>query len=78
MTNVWRVLSPTFIIQVNTDNIVTSGTQDNIADLNCFNTLILQKTWKTQNLVYFRKSHVCTNKLDVQETDFSFTQFNRS
>ena len=22
----------------------------------------------------FRKSHVCANKLDVQETDFSFTQ----
>ena len=27
--------------------------------------------------VYFRKSHVCANKLDVQETDFSFTQFYR-
>ena len=26
----------------------------------------------------FRKSHVCANKLDVQETDFSFTQFYRS
>ena len=29
-------------------------------------------------LVYFRKSHVCAIKLDVQETDFSFTQFYRS
>ena len=29
-------------------------------------------------LVYFRKSHVCANKLDVQETDLSFTQFYRS
>ena len=29
-------------------------------------------------LVYFRKSHVFANKLDVQETDFSFTQFYRS
>ena len=28
-----------------------------------------------RRLVYFRKSHVCANKLDVQETDFSFTQF---
>ena len=28
-----------------------------------------------RSLVYFRKSHVCANKLDVQETDFSFTQF---
>ena len=29
-------------------------------------------------LVYFRKSHVSPNKLDGQETDFSFTQLNRS
>ena len=29
-------------------------------------------------LCFFRKSHVCANKLDVQETDFSFTQFYRS
>ena len=29
-------------------------------------------------LVYFRKSHVRVSKLDVQETDFFFTQFNRS
>ena len=29
-------------------------------------------------LVYFRKSHVRGKKLDVQETDFSFTQFYRS
>ena len=29
-------------------------------------------------LVRFWKSHVRANKLDVQETDFSFTQFNRS
>ena len=31
-----------------------------------------------RNSVHFRKSHVCANKLDVQETDFSFTQFYRS
>ena len=29
-------------------------------------------------LVYFRESHVCANKLDVQETDLSFTLFHRS
>ena len=28
--------------------------------------------------VRFRESHVCTNKLDVQETNFSFTQFHGS
>ena len=31
-----------------------------------------------RSLVYFRKSHVCANKLDAQETDFSSTQFYRS
>ena len=31
-----------------------------------------------RGLVFFRKSHVCANKLEVQETDFSFTQFYRS
>ena len=30
------------------------------------------------NLMHFRKSHVRAEKLDVQETDFSFSQFNRS
>ena len=29
-------------------------------------------------VLYFRKSHVCANKLDVQETDCSFTQIYRS
>ena len=53
------------------------------AELDCFKTPILQETLKTQNqhqegLMYFRKSHVCAKKLDVQETDFSFTQFYRS
>ena len=32
----------------------------------------------SRNSVHIRKSHVRTNKLDVQETDFSFTQFYRS
>ena len=29
------------------------------------------------NIVRFWKSYICSNKLDVQETNFSFTQFNR-
>ena len=70
-------------LQVNTSNIVMWETQHNNADLDCFKTLILQETLKTQNqhqenFVFFRKSHVCANKLDVQETDFRFTQFYRS
>ena len=28
--------------------------------------------------VHFRESHACANKLDVQETNFSFTQLHRS
>ena len=28
-------------------------------------------------LCVFWKSYICSNKLDVQETNFSFTQFNR-
>ena len=31
--------------------------------------------WK--NIVHFWKSYICSNKLDVWETNFSFTQFNR-
>ena len=33
------------------------------------------KIWR--NIVHFRKSYICSNKLDVQETNFNFTQFNR-
>ena len=32
----------------------------------------------SRNSLHFRTSHVRANKLDVQETDFSFTQFHRS
>ena len=35
----------------------------------------LEDSKSTLGLVYFRKSHVCAKKLDVQETDFIFTQF---
>ena len=27
--------------------------------------------------MYFRKPHICSNKLDMQETNISFSQFNR-
>ena len=30
---------------------------------------------KSQKIVHIRKSHVCSNKLDVQEANVSFTQF---
>ena len=31
-----------------------------------------------RNIVHFRKSYICSHKLDVQETDFSFSHFYRS
>ena len=50
--NLWHALGAFdlvhFIIQVNTGNIVMSETQHNNADLDCFKTLILQETLKTQ------------------------------
>ena len=49
VTNAWRVWSRTFIIQVNTSNIVMSETLQNSADWDCFKTPILQETLKTQN-----------------------------
>ena len=48
VTNAWRVWSRTFIIQMNTGNIVLWETQNNIADLDCSKTLVLQETLKTQ------------------------------
>ena len=62
---------------MNTSNIVMSETQHIIADQDCFKTLILQETLKIRSQhqetsVYFRMSRVRTDKLAVQETDFSF------
>ena len=42
-----------------------------------------RRSWRLENnnrrsSVHFRESHVCSQKLDVQETNFSFTQFHRS
>ena len=47
-------------------------TQHNNADLDYFKNLNLQEI--SRSLVHFRESHVCANRLDVQETNFSFTQ----
>ena len=63
-TNAKHVWSHTSIKRVNSNKIVMWEIQHN----NAFR-------WSS---VYFWKSHVRTNKLDVQETEFSFTQFYRS
>ena len=54
----------------------------NNADWDCFKTLTCGRSWGFEinfwrNIVRFWKSHICSNKLDVEETNFSFTQFNR-
>ena len=49
VTNAWRVWSRTFIVHVITNNIVMWETLPNNADWDCFKTLILQETLKTQN-----------------------------
>ena len=55
----------------------------NNADWDCLKILTLREILKIQNplleehYVHFRKSYICSNQLDVQETNFSFAQFNR-
>ena len=70
VTNDYPVWSLTFIIHVNTNNIVMWETLQNKADWDCFKTPILQESWGFkinfgENLVYLWKSHVCSNQLDV-------------
>ena len=55
-------------------------TQHNIADQDGFKTLMCRRCWRLKinlrrTFVLFRTPYICSNKLDVQETDFSFTQF---
>ena len=35
------------------------------------------KSTSGENIMCFRQSHICSNKLDVSETDVSFSQLNR-
>ena len=54
----------------------------NNADLDCFKTLTSQEILKIKNplledIVHFRKSYISSDKLDVQETNGCFSQFNR-
>ena len=65
---------------VNSNNFVMWVTRHNNADWDCFKVLILQKTGRfkiniRRNSLHFRKPNICAKKLDVQETNLSFTQF---
>ena len=54
----------------------------NNADWGCFQTPILQEILKlkihfTRNIMRVWKSYICSKKLDVWKTNFSFAQFNK-
>ena len=85
VTNDWIVWYLTSIAHVNTNSIVMWVTLPNNAGWDCFKTPILREILRTQNLLRVEHcafleviSYVCTNKFDVQETNFSFAQFNRN
>ena len=73
-----RLISHIFIILVNANNIVMWEILPNNADWDCFKTLTSREILKIQNhfwrnIVHFWKSYVCSNKLDVQETNCCFS-----
>ena len=75
-------LNHIFFIHVNRDNIVMWVILPNNADWDCFKILTLQEILRIRNhfwrnVVYFWKSYICSNQLDVQETNCCFSQFNR-
>ena len=82
-TKAWIGWFHTFITHVNTNNIAMSETLPNNADWTVSRLRFCVRSWGVKiyswrNFVQIRKSYICSNKLDVQETDFCFTQFCRS
>ena len=83
VTNAWIVWFQKFIVHVKKDNIVMCVILPNNADWDCFKTLTSQEILKIQNplleehCAFLEVIHICSHKLDVQETNFSFTQLNR-
>ena len=61
-----------YTTRVNLNNIVMWEILHNSASWDCFRTLTLPDTLR--NSVHIWKSHVCANKLDVQEPNVSLTQ----
>ena len=81
VTNAWINWFHTFIIHVNTNNIVVNTVKQCrlglFQDSDFAGDLKDSKSTSGGNIVRFWKSYICSNKLDVFETNFSFTQFNR-
>ena len=77
VTNAWVDWLNIFITHVNTDNIVMWVILLNSADWDCFKTRTPREFLKIGNPhleehCAFRKSYICSNKLDVQETNCCF------
>ena len=67
---------------MNTNSIVMWVTLQHNAGWDCFKTPISgdledSKSTSGGTFMHFRKSYICSKGLDVLETNFSFTQFNR-
>ena len=84
LTNAWIDWSLTFITYVNTGIILLCGKHSTTLQMRIVSRFwFRRRPWRLEvnsrrNSLHFRKSHVRTNKLDVQETDISFTQFHGS
>ena len=83
VTNAKIVWYLTSITHVKTNSIVMLVILLNNAGCDCFKTPLLREILRTQNplrvehCAFLEVIHLC-QKLDVQETNFSFTQLNRS
>ena len=81
MTDALLVRSHTFITPMITDYIVMFGNTAQHCPLGLISGL--ESCWRPRglqinlegNLMNFRKSNICSHKLDVQETNVSFSQF---
>ena len=84
VTHAWHVWSRTFITHVNSNNLFSCGKYSTTMQIRIISGLRFCRRSRRLKInirwtpVHFRKSHVRGNKLDVQETNFSLTQFYRS
>ena len=79
--NAWLVWFLKYTTRVKLSNIVMWEILHDSAGWDCFRTQTLPRSWRFKidfrgNFVHIWKSHVCANKVDVQEANVSYTQFN--
>ena len=75
----WTRACDRLTTQVTTDNIVMRETRLSIVHWVYTKPQILLETLKSlrENLLYLRKSNICSHQLDVQATNVNITQFCR-